>query len=78
MLASLRNLTLDDYTATLSNVCRAFHRFINTIAVCISGADAVCMAVLTIAALEWEGTENAKRADNAVVVIQLMVLVGKP
>lgn len=44
---------------------------------CILGADAVCMAVLTIAALAWEGTENAKRADNAVIIIQLMVLVGK-
>lgn len=55
----------------------AFHRFINTIAVGLSGADAVCMALMTIAALAWEGTENAKRADLAVVIIQLMVLVGE-
>eukprot|EP00904_Undaria_pinnatifida_P013948 jgi/Undpi1/9684/HiC_scaffold_27.g12140.m1 len=52
------------------------NRFINTIAVCLSGADAVCMAVLTIAALAWEGSENARRADRAVVIIQLMVLVA--
>lgn len=55
----------------------SFHRFINTIAVCVSGADAVCMVVLTIASMEWKGTDKAKRADKAVVIIQLMVLVGK-
>ena len=52
-------------------------RFINTVAVCLSGADAVCMAVLAVAALKWEGTDKAKRADNAVIIIQLMVLVGE-
>lgn len=54
-----------------------FYRFVNTIAVCVSGADAACMVVLTIAAMAWEGTEKAKRADSAVVIIQMTVLVGK-
>lgn len=45
-------------------------------AVCLSGVDAVSMAVLGVAALEWEGTDKAERADNAVIIIQLTVLVG--
>lgn len=50
---------------------------INAVGACIAGADAVSMAVLAAAALAWEGTENAERADTAVMVIQLMVLAGE-
>lgn len=44
---------------------------------CVAGADAVSMAVLAAAALAWDGTENAKRADAAVMIIQLLVLAGR-
>lgn len=46
-------------------------------AVALSGIDAVCMVILIIAALAWKGTANAKRADLAVVIIQLVVFVGE-
>lgn len=52
-------------------------RFINAIAVGLSATDAVCMVVLAVAAQEWQGTENATRADSAVIIIQLVVLVGR-
>ena len=49
---------------------------INAVGACIAGADAVSMGVLAAAALEWKGTESAKRADTAVMIIQLLVLAG--
>lgn len=64
--------------SALHFVLSALRRFINSMAVGLSAANAVCMGVLAIAAHEWQGTENAKRADTAVVVIQLIVLVGGP
>lgn len=64
--------------SSLHYILSALRRFINSIAVGLSAADAVCMGVLAIAAHEWKGTENAERADTAVVVVQLIVLVGGP
>eukprot|EP00904_Undaria_pinnatifida_P013952 jgi/Undpi1/9688/HiC_scaffold_27.g12144.m1 len=52
------------------------NRLINFAGVCVAGADAVSMAVLAAAALAWDGTENAKRADAAVMIIQLLVLAA--
>ena len=57
-----------------ANLC---HRLINTVGACLAGADAICMAVLAVSVLAWEGTEHAQRADKAVVIIQLLVLVGE-
>ena len=52
------------------------YRIVNAVGACLAGADAVCMALLAVSVLEWEGTENAKRADNAVMIIELVALVG--
>lgn len=51
-------------------------RMINAVGACVAAADAVSMAVLAAAALAWKGTENAERADIAVMVIQLIVFAG--
>lgn len=48
----------------------------NTFAVCLSGTNAICVAALGITTLEWRGTKEAERVDNAVMIIQLIVLVG--
>lgn len=55
----------------------ALHRFVNTVAACLSGTDAVCMAILGFAALEWRATDKAEQADKWVIIIQLTVLVGE-
>lgn len=57
-------------------VLNAPHRVINAAGACLAGLDAICMAVLAVSVMEWEGTEHAERADKAVMIIQLMVLVG--
>lgn len=54
----------------------ALRRLINAIGAYLAGADAVSMGIMAVAAIQWEGTENAKRADTAVMVIQLLVFVG--
>lgn len=54
----------------------ALYRLVNTVGACLAGADAICMAILAVSVLAWEGTENATKADKAVVVIQLLVLIG--
>ena len=41
------------------------------------GTNAVCMALLAVAADKWEGTPRARRVDTAVFVIQLLSLVGE-
>ena len=51
-------------------------RVINTIGAGLMLADAVCMGILSIAASRWEGTPRADRVDTAVVIIQLIVLLG--
>lgn len=52
-------------------------RLINAIGACLAGADAVSMGIMAAAAIKWAGTENARRADAAVMVIQILVLVGE-
>ena len=52
------------------------HRIINAVRACLAGTNAVCKALLAVSVLEWEGTENSKRADDAVMIIQLLALVG--
>lgn len=41
------------------------------------GVDAVCMAVLAISADKWEGTSRAEQVDTAVMVIQVVTLLGE-
>lgn len=41
------------------------------------GTNAVCMALLAVAADKWEGTPRAKQVDTAVLIIQLVSLVGE-
>lgn len=49
---------------------------INAVGACVAGADAVTMAVMACAAVEWEGTDNAERADTAIMIIQLLGFAG--
>lgn len=50
---------------------------INSMGACVVFADASCMALLADTVLRWEGTARAKQVDTAVVVINIIVLVGK-
>lgn len=52
-------------------------RIINAMGATVYGADAVCMAVLAVSADKWEGTPRAKMVDTAIVIIQLVSLVGE-
>ena len=45
--------------------------------IALYGTDAVCMAVLAVSADKWEGTSRAKSVDSAVMIIQLVTLLGK-
>lgn len=45
--------------------------------VCLMLTDAVCMALLAGTVIRWEGTPRATQVDTAVVIIQLVALVGK-
>eukprot|EP00752_Nemacystus_decipiens_P002264 g2145.t1 len=66
---------MDDSVAQLLAFC-CIHSVIviNTIAACMMAIDAVCMALLAAAALEWEGTDEAEHSSTAVVVLQLFCL----
>lgn len=50
---------------------------INAMGAFVVFVDASCMALLADTVLRWEGTPRAKQADTAVVVINVVVLVGK-
>eukprot|EP00903_Cladosiphon_okamuranus_P021834 g20077.t1 len=47
---------------------------INNIGACVMAIDAVCMALLAAAALQWEGTERAQHSSSAVIALQLFSL----
>lgn len=44
---------------------------------CVVFVDASCMAMLADTVLRWEGTKRAKQVDTAVVLINIVVLVGE-
>ena len=50
---------------------------VNAMTAALYGTNAVCMAVLAVAVYNWEGTPRAKRVDTAVLIIQLVSLVGE-
>lgn len=52
------------------------HRLTNAIEACLAGADAVYIGIMAVAAVQWEGSENAKRAGTAVMAIRMLVLLG--
>ena len=52
-------------------------RVVNAMGIALYGTDAVCMAVLAVSADKWEGTSRAKGVDSAVMIIQLVTLLGK-
>ena len=45
--------------------------------IALYGTDAACMALLAVSADKWEGTSRAKEADTAVMIIQLVTLLGE-
>lgn len=51
-------------------------RAINILGAGIVGVDAVCMAILGVCAVAWEGTPLAKRISKAVVLVQIVALFG--
>ena len=52
-------------------------RVINAMGVMLYSTNALCMAVLAISADKWEGTSTAKDVDTAVMVVQLLTLLGE-
>jgi len=45
--------------------------------IALYATNAACMAILAVSAGAWNGTLRAKRVDTAVVVIQILTLVGE-
>jgi len=45
--------------------------------VVLYSTNALCMAVLAVSADLWEGTPRAKGVDTAVMVVQLVTLLGE-
>ncbi|CAM9250711.1 unnamed protein product [Hapterophycus canaliculatus] len=50
------------------------NRVINAMGIALYGSDAACMAILAVSADKWKGTARAKRADTAVMIVQLVTL----
>lgn len=51
-------------------------RAINSLGAGIVGVDAVCMAMLGVSAVAWEGTMVAKKISKVVVLVQIVALFG--
>lgn len=51
-------------------------RAINVLGAGLVGINAVCMALLVVSALAWDGTPNAKRVGTAVILLQIVALCG--
>lgn len=45
--------------------------------VCLVGIDAICMILLAVAALKWEGNAKEEKANKAVMIMQVLALVGE-
>lgn len=45
--------------------------------IALYGIDAACMAVLALAADQWEGSSRAEEVDSAVTIVQLVTLAGE-
>lgn len=53
-----------------------FDRAINVFGAALMCVNAVCMAVLFVSALVWEGTPTAQKISNAVIIVQIVALGG--
>lgn len=52
-------------------------RIINLFGAGVAGADAVCMALMAISALAWQGTSRATTATSVVMLLQFSVFCGE-
>lgn len=52
-------------------------RVINAMGIALYAIDAICMAVLAVSADKWEGSQRAEEVDSAVMIMQLVALLGE-